>query len=86
MRKHNQVTLLPKPVKLADSICCFNHQVQKSKCEEAIKVAIELGFRLIDGAFIYGNEEEIGQGMNAKIADGTVKRDELFYTGKVSKY
>ncbi|XP_028602061.2 estradiol 17 beta-dehydrogenase 5-like isoform X2 [Podarcis muralis] len=58
-------------------------EVQKSKCEEAIKVAIELGFRLIDGAFIYGNEEEIGRGMNAKIADGTVKRDELFYTGKL---
>ncbi|XP_067415214.1 aldo-keto reductase family 1 member C3-like isoform X2 [Emydura macquarii macquarii] len=56
--------------------------VQKSKCEEATKVAIEVGFRHIDGAFVYGTEEEVGRAIQAKIADGTVKREEIFYTGK----
>ncbi|XP_030398611.1 estradiol 17 beta-dehydrogenase 5-like isoform X2 [Gopherus evgoodei] len=57
--------------------------VQKSKCEEATKVAIEVGFRHIDGAFVYGIEEEVGRAVHEKIADGTVKREDIFYTGKL---
>uniref|UniRef100_A0A8C8RLR7 NADP-dependent oxidoreductase domain-containing protein n=1 Tax=Pelusios castaneus TaxID=367368 RepID=A0A8C8RLR7_9SAUR len=57
--------------------------VQKSKCEEATKVAIEVGFRHIDGAFVYGTEEAVGRAVQQKIADGTVKREEIFYTGKL---
>ncbi|XP_034637598.1 aldo-keto reductase family 1 member C3 homolog isoform X3 [Trachemys scripta elegans] len=57
--------------------------VQKSKCEEATKVAIEVGFRHIDGAFVYGTEEEVGRAIHEKIADGTVKREDIFYTGKL---
>uniref|UniRef100_A0A8C8RLW9 NADP-dependent oxidoreductase domain-containing protein n=1 Tax=Pelusios castaneus TaxID=367368 RepID=A0A8C8RLW9_9SAUR len=58
-------------------------EVQKSKCEEATKVAIEVGFRHIDGAFVYGTEEAVGRAVQQKIADGTVKREEIFYTGKL---
>uniref|UniRef100_A0A8C4WI76 NADP-dependent oxidoreductase domain-containing protein n=1 Tax=Gopherus evgoodei TaxID=1825980 RepID=A0A8C4WI76_9SAUR len=55
----------------------------KSKCEEAVKAAIEVGFRHINGAFVYGTEEEVGQAIREKIADGTVKREDIFYTGKL---
>uniref|UniRef100_A0A674J8Z7 NADP-dependent oxidoreductase domain-containing protein n=1 Tax=Terrapene triunguis TaxID=2587831 RepID=A0A674J8Z7_9SAUR len=54
------------------------------KCEEAVKVAIEVGYRYIDGAYLYENEEEVGRAIREKIADGTVKREDIFYTGKVS--
>ncbi|XP_050825200.1 aldo-keto reductase family 1 member C3-like isoform X8 [Gopherus flavomarginatus] len=57
--------------------------VKKSKCEEAVKAAIEVGFRHINGAFVYGTEEEVGQAIREKIADGTVKREDIFYTGKL---
>nr|XP_033808888.1 aldo-keto reductase family 1 member C3-like isoform X1 [Geotrypetes seraphini] len=50
---------------------------------EAIKVAIKVGYRHIDGAYIYGNEAKIGPAINEMIADGTVKREDLFYTGKL---
>ncbi|XP_056373650.1 prostaglandin-E(2) 9-reductase-like [Hyla sarda] len=55
----------------------------KSLVEEAVKVALEVGYRHIDSAFIYGNEVEVGRAINAKIADGTVKREEVFYTSKL---
>ncbi|XP_069822388.1 dihydrodiol dehydrogenase 3-like isoform X2 [Dendropsophus ebraccatus] len=55
----------------------------KSMGEEAVKIALEVGYRHIDNAFLYGNEAEVGRGINAKIADGTVKREEVFYTGKL---
>uniref|UniRef100_A0A8C3TB25 NADP-dependent oxidoreductase domain-containing protein n=2 Tax=Chelydra serpentina TaxID=8475 RepID=A0A8C3TB25_CHESE len=57
--------------------------VPKSKCEEAVKVAIEVGYCHIDGAYLYENEEEVGRAIREKIADGTVKREDIFYTGKL---
>uniref|UniRef100_A0A8C4WJJ8 NADP-dependent oxidoreductase domain-containing protein n=1 Tax=Gopherus evgoodei TaxID=1825980 RepID=A0A8C4WJJ8_9SAUR len=57
--------------------------VPKSKCEEAVKVAIEVGYRHIDGAYLYENEKEVGRAIQEKIADGTVKRENIFYTGKL---
>ncbi|XP_072855898.2 aldo-keto reductase family 1 member C3-like [Pogona vitticeps] len=56
---------------------------QKSKCEEAVKTAIEVGFRHIDGAYIYDTEEQVGRAVRQKIADGTIKREDVFYTGKL---
>uniref|UniRef100_A0A8C4WRC7 NADP-dependent oxidoreductase domain-containing protein n=1 Tax=Gopherus evgoodei TaxID=1825980 RepID=A0A8C4WRC7_9SAUR len=53
------------------------------KCEEAVKVAIEVGYRHIDGAYLYENEKEVGRAIQEKIADGTVKRENIFYTGKL---
>ncbi|KAM9311511.1 estradiol 17 beta-dehydrogenase 5-like [Gastrophryne carolinensis] len=55
----------------------------KSLVEEATKVAIEVGYRHIDCAYVYGNEAEVGRAIREKIADGTVRREELFYTGKL---
>uniref|UniRef100_A0A8C5WKS7 NADP-dependent oxidoreductase domain-containing protein n=1 Tax=Leptobrachium leishanense TaxID=445787 RepID=A0A8C5WKS7_9ANUR len=51
--------------------------------KEATKMAIEVGYRHIDCAFIYGNEVEVGRAIRARIADGTVKREDIFYTGKL---
>ncbi|CAO2595106.1 Aldo-keto reductase family 1 member C15 [Lemmus lemmus] len=57
--------------------------VPKSKANEATKIAIDVGFRHIDAAYFYQNEEEVGQALRDKMADGTVKRDDLFYTTKI---
>ncbi|XP_077122951.1 aldo-keto reductase family 1 member C1-like isoform X1 [Ranitomeya variabilis] len=50
---------------------------------ESTKVAIDAGYRHIDCAFLYRNEVQIGQAIRSKIADGTVKREDIFYTGKL---
>ncbi|KAG9469225.1 hypothetical protein GDO78_021015 [Eleutherodactylus coqui] len=51
--------------------------------EEATRAAIEAGYRHIDCAYLYGNEVEVGRAIKEKIADGTIRREDLFYTGKL---
>ena len=47
--------------------------------EDGVSNAIKYGYRLIDGAAVYGNEESVGKGI---IASG-ISRSELFVTSKV---
>ncbi|XP_025709290.2 aldo-keto reductase family 1 member C15-like, partial [Callorhinus ursinus] len=58
-------------------------EVAKSNVEEAVKTAINVGYRHIDSAYLYLNEDEIGRAIWKKNADGTVKREDIFYTSKV---
>ena len=48
-----------------------------------IRRAIELGYRHIDTASLYGNEEAVGQALNDAIRAGDVTREDLFVTSKV---
>ncbi|XP_062066989.1 prostaglandin-E(2) 9-reductase-like [Lepus europaeus] len=57
--------------------------VPKSEAGEATKIAIDVGYRHIDSSHAYQNEEEVGLGIRSKIADGTVKREDIFYTSKL---
>ncbi|XP_005386910.1 PREDICTED: prostaglandin-E(2) 9-reductase-like isoform X2 [Chinchilla lanigera] len=59
------------------------NKVPKSKIIEATKLAIDAGFRHIDAAYLYQNEEEVGLAIRSKIADGIVKREDIFYTSKL---
>ena len=49
----------------------------------SIKEAIKCGYRHIDCAYIYGNQNEIGQALQECFRDGLCKRQELFITSKL---
>lgn len=49
----------------------------------AVRAALELGYRHIDCAWIYGNEGEIGEALSAAFRDGVVSRDDLWITSKL---
>jgi len=56
---------------------------EQDECEKAVEWAIDEGVRLIDGAAIYFNEEQIGKAVKKKMAAGAVKREELFIITKL---
>ncbi len=54
-----------------------------SELVNAVKVAIKNGYRSIDGAAIYGNEEAMGEGIRQGIKEAGISREDLFITSKV---
>lgn len=54
-------------------------QSKPNEVREAVKVALQKGYRHIDTALAYGNENEVGQG----IKDSGVPRDEIWITTKL---
>ena len=52
-------------------------------CKQAVLDAIKTGYRLIDTAAIYMNEEAVGAAVKEAIETGLVTREELFITTKL---
>lgn len=53
------------------------------ECEDSVYSAIKVGYRLIDTAQAYMNEEAVGKAVARAIADGLATREEMFITTKV---
>lgn len=58
-------------------------QVENDTTAEIVKNAIELGYRSIDTAAIYGNEAGVGEGIKLALASTGLNREDLFITSKV---
>lgn len=56
------------------------YQIAPEDAASAVKTALEIGYRHIDTAEMYGNEKEVGQG----IRDAGLPRGEVFVTSKLN--
>src|SRR5690625_3548691 len=53
------------------------------KVYSAVQEAVRAGYRRIDSAAIYKNEKEVGQAIAELIAEGVVRREDLWITSKL---
>ena len=59
------------------------YRLSQSEAENSVYWALRDGYRLIDTAHIYGNEEGVGRGIKRAISEGLVTREEIFVTTKM---
>ncbi|KAI5463984.1 NADP-dependent oxidoreductase domain-containing protein [Mariannaea sp. PMI_226] len=57
-------------------------QAAPGQVQTAVEFALKDGYKLVDGAYCYGNEDEVGQGLKAAF-DAGVKREDIFVMTKV---
>lgn len=57
--------------------------LDKSNASEAVSVAIQTGYRHIDAAAIYGNEKEVGKGIQHGLEKVGLQREYIWITSKL---
>jgi diketogulonate reductase-like aldo/keto reductase len=57
--------------------------LKEQACIDAVKTALKLGYRHLDTAERYGNEEWVGEGLRQGLAETGLKREDVFVTTKV---
>lgn len=68
---------------IIDAIGLGTWKSETGEVYQAVREAIKVGYTHIDCAWIYHNENEIGQAFRDAFADGDITRDRLFVTSKL---
>jgi len=68
----------------ADMIpCTGTWQSAPGEVTKAVQHALSVGYKHIDAAYCYANEDEVGAGIAAALKSGAIKREDLFVTTKL---
>ena len=59
------------------------YSLHGNTCFNSVYAALQNGVRLIDTAYMYGNEEEVGKAVRQAIADGICKREDITVITKI---
>ena len=59
------------------------YSLHNETCVNSIYTAIQCGYRKIDTAYMYGNEEEVGEAVRKAITNGLIERNDIFVATKL---
>ncbi|MFN2261064.1 MAG: aldo/keto reductase [Psychroflexus sp.] len=66
-----------------DTIGLGTWKSEPGEVKNAVITAINAGYRHLDCASIYGNENEVGEGIKAVLDEGKIKREDIWVTSKL---
>ncbi|MCP3848820.1 MAG: aldo/keto reductase, partial [Gammaproteobacteria bacterium] len=58
-------------------------KAERGEVRRAVEHAVRAGYRHIDCASVYQNEDEVGEALDYVVSRGLVRREELFVCSKV---
>jgi len=58
-------------------------KVDRDDAAAVVKQAIEVGYRHFDSASDYGNEAEVGKGLEESLSNASIRREDLWITSKL---
>lgn len=59
------------------------YSLKGDECIDSIFSAIDAGYRLVDTAYMYENEKEVGEAVRQAIEEGKIDREDIFVTTKI---
>lgn len=59
------------------------YSLKGNTCFNSVYTALKNGYRLIDTAYMYGNEEEVGRAVRQAVADGICRREDVTVITKI---
>ena len=59
------------------------YSLKGGTCFNSVYTALKNGYRLIDTAYMYGNEEEVGRAVRQAITDGICRREDVTVITKI---
>ena len=58
-------------------------KIDRNLCASVVEQAIDIGYRHFDSACDYGNEKEVGDGLQSSFKKGTCSRENIWLTSKL---
>ena len=58
-------------------------KIEKQRVAEVVRNALQIGYRHLDCACDYGNEAEVGEGLNTAVQSGICRHNDLWITSKL---
>lgn len=78
-----QIPLTSSEIKNIPSLGFGTWNIGKNETSEAVSTALQTGYRHIDCAVIYGNQKEVGQGIQEGLTKAGISRSGIWVTSKL---